>query len=74
MSSAAFIAFALCFVAGPLAYALLLRLVSGLTARLALALAGSTVLAIGAGALAFTAVARLTGSEDPSAMKAPGDD
>ncbi|MGR3746550.1 CidA/LrgA family protein [Paracoccus sp. (in: a-proteobacteria)] len=41
---------------------------------LALALAGSTVLAIGAGALAFTAVARLTGSEDPSAMKAPGDD
>ena len=39
MSSAAFIAFALCFVAGPLAYALLLRLVAGLTARLALALA-----------------------------------
>ena len=41
---------------------------------LALALAGSTVLGIGAGALAFTAVARLTRSEDPSAMKAPGDD
>lgn len=41
---------------------------------LVLALAGSTVLAIGAGALAFTAVARLTGSEDASAMKAPGDD
>ncbi|WCR10285.1 CidA/LrgA family protein [Paracoccus stylophorae] len=36
---------------------------------LALAVVGSTVLAIGAGALAFTAVARLTGSEDPSALK-----
>ncbi|MCF3972962.1 CidA/LrgA family protein [Paracoccus salsus] len=41
---------------------------------LALALAGSTVLAIGAGALAFTAVARLAGSEDPTAIKGRGDE
>ncbi len=39
MSAATFIAFALCFVAGPLLYALLLRLGGGLTALLALALA-----------------------------------
>lgn len=36
---------------------------------LALAIAGSTVLAIAAGALAFVAVARLTGSTDPEAEK-----
>ncbi|MFV0301643.1 MAG: CidA/LrgA family protein [Paracoccus sp. (in: a-proteobacteria)] len=34
---------------------------------LALAIAGSTVLAIAAGALAFVAVARLTGQSDPGA-------
>ncbi len=39
MSAATFIAFALCFVAGPLLYALLLRLGPGLTPLLALALA-----------------------------------
>ena len=32
-----------------------------------LALVGSTLLAIAAGALAFTAVARLTGTEEPEA-------
>ena len=36
---------------------------------LALAIAGSTVLAIGVGALVFVAVAKLTGSTDPSALK-----
>lgn len=36
---------------------------------LALAIAGSTVLAIAAGALAFQAVARWTGSVDPAALK-----
>lgn len=41
---------------------------------LALALAGSTLLAIAAGALTFTSVARLTGSEDPTAVKESGDD
>lgn len=41
---------------------------------LALAIAGSTVLAIGIGALTFTAVARLTGSVDPSALKEKPDD
>lgn len=38
---------------------------------LAVALMGSTLLAIAAGALAFTLVARWTGSQDPDAMKAP---
>lgn len=41
---------------------------------LALAIAGSTVLAIGVGALVFVAVAKLTGSTDPSALKDAGDD
>ncbi|MGR3416324.1 CidA/LrgA family protein [Paracoccus sp. (in: a-proteobacteria)] len=36
---------------------------------LALALAGSTILAIAAGALAFSWTARLTGSIDPAALK-----
>lgn len=36
---------------------------------LALAIAGSTVLAIAAGALAFAAVARMTGSTDPEAER-----
>lgn len=36
---------------------------------LAIAIAGSTVLAIAAGALVFVAVARLTGSVDPQAEK-----
>lgn len=36
---------------------------------LALAIAGSTVLAISAGALAFVAVARITGSTDPEAER-----
>ena len=36
---------------------------------LALAIIGSTILAIALGALAFSLVARWTGSEDPSAMK-----
>lgn len=36
---------------------------------LALALMGSTVLAIAAGALAFTAVSRWTGADDPQAVK-----
>ncbi len=36
---------------------------------LAVAIMGSTVLAIAAGALAFEAVARLTGTADPSAQK-----
>lgn len=39
---------------------------------LAVALAGSTVLAIAAGALAFTWVARLTGQEEPEALKDQG--
>ncbi|MTE00964.1 CidA/LrgA family protein [Paracoccus sp. YIM 132242] len=38
-------------------------------AGLALAIMGSTVLAIAAGALAFQAVARWTGSVDPEALK-----
>lgn len=38
---------------------------------LAVALMGSTLLAIAAGALAFTLVARWTGSQDTDAMKAP---
>ncbi|MBU3031538.1 CidA/LrgA family protein [Paracoccus marinaquae] len=41
---------------------------------LALAVMGSTVLAIAAGALAFTLVARWTGSEDPSALKDTSDE
>ncbi|MFC3168503.1 MULTISPECIES: CidA/LrgA family protein [Paracoccus] len=41
---------------------------------LALAIMGSTVLAIAAGALAFQAVARWTGSVDPSAVKEDGGD
>ena len=41
---------------------------------LALAIMGSTILAIAAGALAFQAVARLTGTVDPSALKGRGDD
>ena len=40
---------------------------------LALAILGSTVLAIGAGALAFQAAARWAGSVDPSAVKGDGD-
>lgn len=40
---------------------------------LALAILGSTVLAIAAGALTFQAVARWTGSVDPSAVKGDGD-
>ncbi|MGN7869443.1 CidA/LrgA family protein [Paracoccus sp. 22332] len=40
---------------------------------LALAILGSTVLAIAAGALAFQAVARWTGSVDPSGVKGDGD-
>ena len=51
-------------------------LVAGLLPRysedglgLALALAGSTILAIAAGALAFSWTARLTGSIDPAALK-----
>jgi len=39
---------------------------------LAVAVMGSTLLAIAAGALAFTAVARLTGSEEPQALKDQG--
>lgn len=39
---------------------------------LAVALMGSTALAIAAGALAFTAVARLTGTEEPQALKDQG--
>lgn len=39
---------------------------------LAVALTGSTVLAIAAGAWAFTAVARLTGTEEPQALKDQG--
>lgn len=39
---------------------------------LAAALIGSTVLAIAAGAWAFTAIARLTGSEEPHALKDQG--
>lgn len=38
-------------------------------AGLAVALTGSTLLAIAAGAWAFTAVARWTGAEDPEAVK-----
>ena len=41
---------------------------------LAAAITASTVLAIAAGALAFQAVARWTGSVDPSALKEDGDD
>ena len=41
---------------------------------LALAIMGSTVLAIAAGALAFQVVARWTGSVDPSALKGSTDD
>lgn len=41
---------------------------------LAAAIMTSTVLAIAAGALAFQAVARWTGSVDPSALKEDGDD
>ena len=41
---------------------------------LALAIMGSTVLAIAAGALAFQAVARWTGSIDPFALKEDSDD
>ena len=41
---------------------------------LALAIMGSTILAIAAGALAFQAVARWTGTVDPSALKGRGDD
>lgn len=41
---------------------------------LALAIMGSTVLAIAAGALTFQAVARWTGGVDPSAVKGHGDD
>ena len=40
---------------------------------LAVAIMASTALAIGAGALAFQAVARWTGSVDPSALKGDGD-
>ena len=39
---------------------------------LAIALMASTILAIAAGAWAFTLVARLTGSEDPAAIKDSG--
>ncbi|MDP5308323.1 CidA/LrgA family protein [Paracoccus spongiarum] len=39
---------------------------------LALALAGSTLLAIAAGAWVFQAVARRTGAEDPTALKDEG--
>ncbi len=39
---------------------------------LAVAVMASTVLAIAAGALAFTAVARLTGTEEPQALKDQG--
>lgn len=41
---------------------------------LAVAIAGSTLLAIAAGALAFSAVARLTGTTDPAALKESRDD
>ena len=41
---------------------------------LAVALMGSTALAIAAGAWAFTVVARLTGSSDPDAIKGLGRD
>lgn len=39
---------------------------------LALALMGSTALAIGAGALTFTAIARLTGTEEREALRDQG--
>lgn len=41
---------------------------------LAAAIVGSTILAIAAGALAFSLVARWTGATDPSAMKDGGHD